>query len=389
MLNKLQRLTTTASLTTVLAMAYYPSSSAAGVTLLQNCFGAPQTYNVSYDHEFDSSENVANRDYDIPDHLVGAGVEMEANCTCPNNLFSSSMVYEKTLVGSPLSPGVNGYGYLTDKIDADITGYADAINSPDGTYLTPVPINEYPTSRGNMQSVLENSLAKPESEASVCSSDTQPSGAAAIKRKFRWNVVAVMLHVKKPILGEEVIPPTLIAQNYACLYIGSGTTCDGTQAEQVSDIWFGGTLSAPLSCTINAGSTIEVEFGSIVSKQFTQKGQPPQGYALKGVDIAYHCDDNAVGNTDRIKLTLSADQGVADSRTPYIAKLLERDDLGVRVYDENSQNVALDGTYEFPVAMDEQGNGVIRIQAVPVSLKDASPAPGSFEGNVTVKMDLR
>ncbi|MRE95067.1 fimbrial protein [Enterobacter bugandensis] len=387
MRNKMKRLITTATLAMTLSLASINSCRAS--TVLKNCFGGPQTYTVSYDHEFTSSENAANYDYDIPDHLVGAGGEMDANCSCPGNVFSSTVIYEKTLAGSPLNPGANGYGYLTDKIDADITGYADAINSPDGNSLTPVPINEYPTSRANMQSVLEAHLSWPLNEKNVCSSETQPEGAAAIKRQFRWNVVAVILRIKKPILGEEVIPPTIIAQNYACLYFGSGGSCDATEAEQVSDIWFSGTLSAPLSCTINAGSTIEVEFGSLVSKQFVSKGQPPGGYALKNVDIAYHCDNNAVGNTDRIKLTLTADQGVADSSTPYIAKLLARDDLGVRVYDENNQNVALDGTYAFPVTMDEQGNGVIKIQAAPVSTTDATPEPGSFEGNVTVKMDLR
>ena len=59
------------------------------------------------------------------------------------------------------------------------------------------------------------------------------------------------------------------------------------------------------------------------------------------------------------------------------------------MYDENNQNVALDGTYAFPVTMDEQGNGVIKIQAAPVSTTDTTPEPGRFEGNVTVKMDLR
>lgn len=388
MTTRLNKQLSMAFLVTVLSVAFtHPVWGTA--TLLHNCFGAPQTYSTSFDHEFSSSENRANHDYDVPDHLVGNGPEMVANCTCPGNLYSSSTIYEKTLAGSPLSPGTNGYGFLTDKIDADITGYADAINSPDGNFLTPITINEYPTSRGSMNSVTENTLARTEGEASVCSTETQPSGGATIKRNFRWNVVAVMLHVKKPILGQEVIPPTIIAQNYGCLYFGTGASCDAGQAEHVSDIWFSGTLSAPLSCTINAGSTIEVEFGSIVSKQFFSKGQPPKGYALKNVDIAYHCDDNAVGNTDRIRLTLTADQGVADSSTPYIAKLLERDDLGVRVYDENSQNVALDGTYEFPVGMDEEGNGVVKIQAAPVSTKDATPEPGSFEGNVTIKMDLR
>ncbi|HGU9816917.1 TPA: fimbrial protein [Enterobacter chuandaensis] len=388
MINTLNKEASLASLITLLCLVF-TSPCSGSVTLLHGCFDAPQTYTISFDHEFTSSDNVANHDYDIPGHLVGAGADLEANCTCPGNLFSSSTVYETTFAGSPLNPGTHGYGYLTDKIDADITGYTDAINSPDGNFLTPVTIDEYPTSRGNMNSIMGNTSAKTEGEASVCSSETRPADSATVKRKFRWNVVAVLLHVKKPILGEEVIPPMIIAQNYACLYIGSGASCDPTQAEQVSDIWFSGTLSAPLSCTINAGSTIEVEFGSLVSKQFVSKGQPPGGYALKNVDIAYHCDDNAVGNTDRIKLTLTADQGVADSSTPYIAKLLERDDLGVRVYDENNQNVALDGTYAFPVTMDEQGNGVIKIQAAPVSTTDTTPEPGRFEGNVTVKMDLR
>lgn len=387
MKNKLKRLA--AGISVAIALCLVSASPCWGSSMvLKNCFGAPQTYTISFNHEFASSENIANHDYDIPEHLVGAGAELEANCNCPANLYSSTTIYEKTFAGSPLPPGTNGYGYLTDKIDADVTGYVDAINSPDGNSLTPVPINEYPTSRGNMNSVMENSTAKKEGDASVCSNDTRPTDSAATKRKFRWNVVAVMLHIKKPILGEEAIPQTIIVQNYACLYT-AGANCDAGEAEHVSDIWFSGTLSAPLSCTINAGSTIEVEFGSIVSKQFISKGQPPKGYALKNVEIAYHCDDNAVGNTDRIKLTLSADQGVADSSTPYIAKLLERDDLGVRVYDENSENVALDGTYEFPVTMDEQGNGVVNIQAAPVSTTNAAPEPGRFEGNVTVKMDLR
>ncbi|MCM7565427.1 fimbrial protein [Enterobacter asburiae] len=383
-----KKLAVWASLTAALSLAT-TSPCGGAVTLLHNCFGAPQAYTTSFDHEFSASENIANHDYDVPNHLVGDGPAIVANCTCPGNMFSSSMVYEKTFAGSPLNSGTNGYGYLTEKIDADITAYADAINSPDGTSLTPLPVNEYPTSRGNMRSTTENALAKTEGDANVCSNGTQPSNAAAIKRNFRWNVVAIMLHVKKPILGQEVIPSTIVAQNYACLYFGTGASCDPGQAEQVSDIWFSGTLSAPLSCTINEGSTIEVEFGSIVSKQFVIKGQPPKRYALKNVDIAYHCDDNAVGNTDRIKLTLTADQGVADSSTPYIAKLLDRDDLGVRVYDENSQNVALDGTYEFPVTMDEQGNGVVKIQAAPVGTTDIPPVPGRFEGNVTVKMNLR
>lgn len=157
----------------------------------------------------------------------------------------------------------------------------------------------------------------------------------------------------------------------------------------VSNIWLSGSISAPLSCTINEGSTIEVDLGNIARPQFKSKGLAPQGYTLKNVDITYHCDDNAVGNDNRITLTLSADQGVVDSSDPLIAKMLGRDDVGVRVFTDSNKNVALDGSYAFPVTMDEQGNGSVRIKAAPVSTTSAAPEPGKFEGNVTVKMDLR
>ena len=78
-----------------------------------------------------------------------------------------------------------------------------------------------------------------------------------------------------------------------------------------------------------------------------------------------------------------------DSSNPVIAKMIGRDDIGVRVFDEQNQDIALDGSYEFPVTVDEQGKGVIHIKATPVSATSAIPEPGSFEGNVTVKMELR
>lgn len=362
------------------------SASASAATTLLNCFGAPQEYNISYDRDLNASENITHHEINV-DHLVGDGTEMEANCSCPKNISGTTPVLELTLAGSPLSPGVSGYGYLTDKVDIDVRGYTDAVNSPDGGGLFGLNINQYPTSPSSMPNTIEDIKTK-EGTASVCSTSTRPSDSTSVKRKFKLNVIGAKFYIKKPIIGKEAIPTTLVVQNYTCLYFGSGS-CDITGAQQVSNIWLSGSLSAPLSCTINEGSTIEVDFGNIVSKQFNGKSRPPQGYALKNVDISYHCDDNAIGNNDRIKLTLTADQGVVDSSDPLVAKMLDKDDVGVRIYDENNQNVALDGTFEFPVPMDDQGNGVVRIKAAPVSTTGKTPEPGQFEGNVTVKMDLR
>ena len=355
-------------------------------TILRDCF-VPQDYHVAYDGDLNASDNKAGLDVDIPDHLVGESTVMEANCDCPKNMMESTTIYELTLAGSPLPQGTSGYGALTEKLDIDVKGYVDASNSPDGSGLEGLNINEYPTPQNSMSKTIEKFKAT-EGTASVCSESTRPEDSAPVKRQFRWNVIGVIFHVKKPILGKEIIPPTAVVQNYACLYFGTGN-CDPGDAQQVSTIWLSGSLSAPLSCTINEGSTIEVELGNIVSKQFRAKGQPPMNYALKNVDITYHCDDNAVGNDDRIRMTLSADQGVLDSSDPLIAKMLNRDDVGVRVFTDDNKDVQLDGSYAFPVTMDEQGNGSVKIKAAPVSTTNATPAPGKFEGNVTVKMDLR
>lgn len=357
-------------------------------TVLQGCFDSPQEYSITYEHELSSSENTPNTAFAAEDHLVGDCGELTASCTCPNNLFASTKVFEATFAGSPLNAGASGHAYLTENVDIALAGYSDAIKNPNGDGLTAMQITSYPTNRGSMLDVQET-YSDMEKTADICSDNTRPSGSASIKRTFKWNVIHADLYIKKPILGEEIIPPTLVVQNYACLFFGSGGSCSASEAEHVSNIWFSGRLTAPLSCTINAGSTIEVDFGAIVSSQFVSPGQPPQRYTLKNVDIAYHCDGPAVGNDDKIKITFSANQGVVDGSQSYIAKLVGRSDLGIRMYDDASQNVVLDGTATFPVTLDEQGNGSIKMKAAPVSTTSSRPEPGRFEGNVTVQMDLR
>ncbi|MGB7801261.1 fimbrial protein [Buttiauxella sp.] len=369
----------------VICLMHFPAQSA--VTVLNDCFGAPQDYYTTYSRELEASENTTNNEIEVTDHLAGNGADMEANCTCPKNMDESTPVNELTLAGSPLNPGVSGYGFLTDKIDVDIDGYTDAVNSPEGAGLLSLHINEYPTPRSSMPKQIEN-IKTPEGTASVCSTETRPQGGTSVKRKFRWSVIGLTLYIKKAILGIETLPSTLVMQHYACLYFGAGN-CNTTSAQQVSNIWLSGSLSAPLGCTINEGSTIEIELGNIISSQFVNKGQPPEGYSLKNVDISYHCDNNAVGNQNRIKLTLTADQGVVSNSNALIANMIDRDDIGVRIFNENNQNVALDGNFEFEVPMDELGNGTIQIKAAPVSTTSSKPEPGAFEGNITVKMDIR
>lgn len=358
----------------------------AAVTPLNNCFNGPGEYEVNYSRELNASENKANKTVDVTEHLVGSGADLVANCSCPKNVSGSTPINILSLAGSPLAAGTSGYGYLTSHLDLAVDGYSEASSSSDGYGLSKLPIKVYPTPLAQMPDTIETSQKV--SEANVCSESTTPTGVTAANRKLKWNVIGIRFYVKKPILGEEVIPSTIVLQNYACLYYGSGS-CDPTLAQQVSNIRLQGSLSAPLSCTINEGSTIEVEFNNLVSSQFVTQEQPPKKYSLKEVNISYHCDDNAADNNDRIKLTLSADQGVVDGSNPVIAKTIGRDDLGIRIFSEDNKSVALDNSFEFPATTDELGNGVIKIKATPVSVGKNLPKAGSYESSVTVKMDLR
>lgn len=352
-------------------------------TALKNCFSTPVNYNATYNHELNAADNHTGTTL-LENYLSGNGIDQEANCKCTGGVGTTTPVYEYTGAASPLSPGSNGRGFLTDRLDLIVSGYTDAILS--NTNLTLIPVTTYPTPLDKMESRLD--LKNTEKTASVCSDDTRPPGGTTVKRQFRWNTVSLKFVLTRPIFGSEVIPPTVVVQYYACLYYGSA--CTFADMQHVSDVTLNGLITAPLSCTINSGSTIEIDMGDVTTPQFIHKGQIPAGYRLRDVDIAYHCDDpEAMGTSDKITLKLSADQGVTEGSSSLIAKMIGRDDIGVRMFDENSNNVVLDGSVAFPVTLDQDGNGHIKMTAAPVGTKDAPPAAGVYEGNVTVKMEIK
>ena len=132
------------------------SATAQAATILRDCFTAPQYYSVTFSNEINANDNTANNIVKFDEHIVGNGVEMAANCTCPGNVFESTAIMELTLAGSPLNAGIAGYGYLTENIDIDVAGYSDAVNSLDGTGLIQISINQYPTPVSSMGKVIES-----------------------------------------------------------------------------------------------------------------------------------------------------------------------------------------------------------------------------------------
>ena len=382
------------SLLTLAGLMLFSTSAFSTTAPLSGCFPSFGTYTTYASDEISPADNTAGHTYSYDNHIVSPGGPITAECNCPSTMKSSAYIFVNTWAGSPLAAGPTGYGVLTSKLAVDFTAYPDAINHQDGAGMSTISINKYPTDISDMTNGIFNADKATEAQQSVCSASTKPSGAGA-KRQFQWNVMGISFYITQPIFGEEIIPDTVVVENYACLYYNTSSSavqngCTTSQAQQVSSIRFGGSISAPLSCTINAGSQIEVEFPTLVTSTFTTPGTPPKN-AIKAVDISYHCDNPAqdAGNQIRIKMTLTADQGVSDSGSGFIARMIGRDDLGVRMYDDNDNPVVLDGSADFPITLDSSGNGTIKMKASPVSTTDAKPAAGKYEGNVTVKMDIK
>ncbi|MDL4618948.1 fimbrial protein [Citrobacter amalonaticus] len=364
-----------------------PAASWAGSGQLLNCFTQIAHYQATWSYELNPTENQPTSAIDTPE-LAGSGAPLTAQCDCNGGTSGTSTVDDGIYVTSDLIAGHSStWAFLTDKIDIDVAGYTDSTGtSPHKAIL---PIDNYPVTTPTFY----NEKGFKDTDQEVCKPGTGPNRDDATPpptRQFTWNAMSAQFYIKSPISGEEIIPPTEVIKYSVCVFIINGcTSTTFDNAQLVSIITLSGSLSAPLSCTINAGSTIDVDFGNISSTDFTHQGTPPDGFALKDVDITFHCDNASASTSDKIKLTLTADQGVSDVGSGFIAKMVGRDDIGVRMYDTSQNNVPLDGSVDFPVVLDDSGNGHIQMTAAPVATTSNKPAAGKFEGNVTVKMDIR
>lgn len=348
--------------------------------IYSGCFPASTHYSGSINAELSPSDNAAGHTITGQFNHELPGDAVVAQCsTCTGVSANTNEVISSYAATSLPAGAASGFGKLTDKISIKVSYFSDTMTGGN----IQKSIQNYPTEFPTVS--ISEPVDGDENTQSLCAKSPV---AGVPQRQFKWNKTAASLYIVSPILGEEVIPLTTILRTYVCI-ASTNIECPFEKAAFASDISLSGIISAPLGCVINQGSKIDVEFGTLASSNFTAQGHPPSGYTLRDVDIQFHCDKPAVSNSDKIRLSFSSDQGVSDTGTGFIAKMIGRDDIGVRMYDADNQNVTLDGTTELPITLDDNGDGRIKMTAAPVATTGSKPAPGKFEGNVTVKMNIR
>lgn len=131
-----------------------------------------------------------------------------------------------------------------------------------------------------------------------------------------------------------------------------------------------GAIIVPGICTINSGSNLNVDFGTILSGSFKTKGQMPAGFTPKKLSVPISCSDLDSGT----KLHLSL-EGTAASDTSAIKT--DNADVGVSITDD-SGNIVIPNNGAIPFEIDGDLNSQVSFNTYPVNVTGNTPAEGVF-----------
>lgn len=146
-------------------------------------------------------------------------------------------------------------------------------------------------------------------------------------------------------------------------------------------IGYSGTITAPQSCTLDAGQIVTIDFGNIWSAKFNTKGQKPNGVNPVTKQISVKCNDGVEAMAD---LTLRI-QATPDANYPD-AISSDNPDVGVMITDLVDRTVA-PNTGLIPFSL-ENGQARVSFKAYPVSTTGKAPAEGKFTALAYIRIDF-
>lgn len=146
-------------------------------------------------------------------------------------------------------------------------------------------------------------------------------------------------------------------------------------------IGYSGTITAPQSCTLDAGQIVTIDFGNIWSAKFNTKGQKPSGVNPVTKQISVKCSEGIEAMAD---LTLRI-QATPDANYPD-AISSDNPDVGVMITDLVDRTVA-PNTGLIPFSL-ENGQARVSFKAYPVSTTGKAPAEGKFTALAYIRIDF-
>lgn len=296
----------------------------------------------------------------LPTVNLSSGVQNASmTCTCSGGPYRHIWLWGDTTLSNPQNVG--------DFIYYDIPGnkelqVATKIYTRSGSGYTSVPfgpINNYSTNdRYNCNTAMDLSLG-----------GNNTGGA-----------IQVSVRLKKSIVGQSTINNVLVASTYWNMG-DTGGTSHGSVA--TTNIYLNGTVTVPQNCVINAGTQVVVNLGEMYATDFKVKGQMPDNYTPKQINIPIQCNDmSATANlTLRVEGTASADVPDAiQSDNSDVGVIITNDEM-LPLTPNNSSSVV-------PFKLDDSYHSEVTLYAYPVGITGKTPMEGMFTTLAYLRVDF-
>lgn len=350
-----------------LCMAMIAMASATSALAVTGTCAANGNYLTTVAGDWTKEQNVSGSTWPIPTPATGSVYQVDCSCP-PGNKVN---LYFSTTSAIPTTGQLSGYYRLNDSLDIK-TEISDIPGA--GTVLVPTKIGSpIKDTTGSHSTITDNS---------VCDGDPPEKRMSAVAIGTNTTFT---LYVRKPFLGEMVIPDTTIAYIQAAW---SNTSTYPKTFATIAELHIQGRITVPQSCKINQGDVIQVNLGAIRGASFTTKNQMPEGYTPVNFDITYDCGDmSAVRNS----LYMYIEGSDLASQYVLIARRRESDnvpDVGIRLVDITATNVDIPFN-PGSLLMDSSGRGTTNMQAYPVNLTGGLLAPGRFKGTATITVVVK
>ncbi|MBU9843755.1 fimbrial protein [Rahnella ecdela] len=185
------------------------------------------------------------------------------------------------------------------------------------------------------------------------------------------------LKIMKPFIGTTSFSNVIVAEIF--LSKQSGTY----SPEPIARITLSGKVVVPQNCTINAGTVMSVNLGTLYSSDFKTAGEMPAGYTPRTLTFPVKCSGvEAYANlTLRLQGTTSA--GVIN------ALQSDNQDIGVVITDETGNPVIPnDQSSAISFDLDENFESNVTLHAYPVGTSGNIPAEGPFTTLAYLRIDF-
>ena len=191
--------------------------------------------------------------------------------------------------------------------------------------------------------------------------------------------VKLRLRIKRKFVGASFI----VNQTVAYLYGNQGGAGLGTGTPMVQ-LDLNATMTVPQACTINAGTTVEFDFGTLSAQSFSNAGagQKPAGASTLTKNVGITCNNIAAQTTMTLRLEANSVSGNAViSSNPDVGFILANSS-GTELTPNNiSSNI--------PFTLDSNDSANVTLMSWPVSITGNQPAAGTATATGYLRVDFQ